>query len=92
MAETRKITAILVADVVGYSRRLAGGGRGGNAGAAQGAAQRADRSGRRRAPWAHRQAHRRSHVSVESLRQPNRAYVANSGSTLGDLSDEEFTP
>ena len=35
MAETRKIAAILVADVVGYSR-LAGRGRGSHAGAAAG--------------------------------------------------------
>ena len=37
MGETRKLAAILVADVVGYSR-LAGGGRGSHAVAAAGPA------------------------------------------------------
>ena len=58
MGETRKLAAILVADVVGYSR-LAGAGRGPHPVAAPGAAQRSDRSRDRRAPWPRRQAHRR---------------------------------
>ena len=58
MSETRKIAAILVSDVVGYSR-LAGRGRRSNSGAAPGAPQRSDRSHNLRAPWPHRQAHRR---------------------------------
>ena len=63
MSETRKIAAILVADVVGYSR-LAGADEDRTLVAAAGAAQRSDRSRHRRASRAHRQAHRR--------RQPHR--------------------
>ena len=58
MSETRKLAAILVADVVGYSR-LAGRRRGSHARAASGAAQRSDRSRHRRPSRPDRQAHRR---------------------------------
>ena len=60
MSETRKIAAILVADVVGYSR-LAGGGRGSHPVAAAGPPQRPDRPRHRRASRPRRQAHRRRH-------------------------------
>ena len=63
MSETRKIAAILVADIVGYSR-LAGADEDRTFVAAPGAAQRSDRSRHRRASWAHRQTHGR--------RQPHR--------------------
>ena len=63
MGETRKIAAILVADVVGYSR-LAGADEDRTLARLRGAAQRSDRSRHRRASRAHRQAHRR--------RQPHR--------------------
>jgi class 3 adenylate cyclase len=42
MAETRKIAAILVADVVGYSRLAGARGRRSNLGATARAAQRSD--------------------------------------------------
>ena len=63
MSETRKIAAILVADIVGYSR-LAGADEDRILARLQGAAQRPDRSDHRRASWSRRQAHRR--------RQPHR--------------------
>jgi len=55
MSETRKIAAILVSDVVGYSEARRGGRRS-HAFAAARAAQRSDRSGDRRASRPHRQA------------------------------------
>ncbi len=58
MTETRKIAAILVADVVGYSR-LAGADEDRTLATAPGAAQRPDRPDDRRASRARRQAHRR---------------------------------
>ena len=58
MSETRKLAAILVSDVVGYSR-LAGCGRRSNSRSPSDPSQRPDRPNHRRAPWAHRQAHRR---------------------------------
>ena len=61
MAETRKLAAILAADVVGYSR-LAGYRRGSYACAAAGAAQRSDRSHHRRTSWPRGQAHRRRRI------------------------------
>ena len=67
MSETRKIAAILVADVVGYSR-LAGTDEDRTLSRLRGAAQRSDRSRHRRASGAHRQAHRRRH----SYRVPQR--------------------
>ncbi len=63
VSETRKIAAILFADVVGYSR-LAGADEERTLCAAPGLAQRPDRPRRRRASRARRQAHRR--------RQPHR--------------------
>ena len=58
MSETRKLAAILVADVVGYSPAR-WSGRGSHSGAAAGAAQRPDRSDHRRPSRPGRQAHRR---------------------------------
>ena len=63
MAGTRKIAAILVADIVGYSR-LAGADEDRTLSRLRGLAQRSDRSRDRRASRAHRQANRR--------RQPDR--------------------
>ena len=48
LSESRKLAAILAADVVGYSR-LAGADEDRTSGAAAGAAQRSDRSHHRRA-------------------------------------------
>ena len=58
MSETRKIAAILVADVVGYSR-LAGTDEDRTLARLRGAPQRSDRPHHRRASRPHRQAHRR---------------------------------
>jgi hypothetical protein len=58
ISETRKIAAILVPDVVGYSR-LVGAEEGSHPGAAQGTAQRSDRSDHLRPLRPRRQAHRR---------------------------------
>ena len=58
MSETRKIAAILVADVVGYSR-LAGADEARTLFASSGSEQRPDRPRHRRPSRAHRQAHRR---------------------------------
>src|SRR5271166_1833470 len=55
MGGTRKIAAILVADIVGYSR-LAGTDEDRTLSRAAGAAQRSDRSRHRRPSWANRQA------------------------------------
>ena len=58
MSETRKLAAILVSDVVGYSR-LAGADEDRTLARLRGAAQRSDRPGYRRSSRPHRQAHRR---------------------------------
>jgi len=58
MSQTRRLAAILAADVAGYSR-LMGSGRGRHARTPQSAAPRAPRSENRRASGPHRQDHRR---------------------------------
>ncbi len=79
MGETRKIVAILVADVVGYSR-LVGADEDRNAVAAAGPAQRPHRSRRRRPSRAHRQAHGR--------RKPDRVPQRGRGRALRDRGAE----
>ena len=79
MGETRKLAAILVADVVGYSR-LAGADEDRTLARLRGAAQRSDRSRHRRASRAHRQAHRR--------RQPHRVPQRGRRGALRDRSAE----
>ena len=61
MSETRKLAAILVSDIVGYSPACRSG-RGPHPGAAADAAQRPDRSDHRRASRPGRQAHRRRSI------------------------------
>ena len=80
MSETRKLAAILVADVVGYSR-LAGADEDRTLARLQGAAQRPDRSDHRRPSRPHRQAHRRRHHHRVPQRGRRRALRHRSADT-----------
>ena len=86
MSETRKLAAILVADVVGYSR-LAGADEDRTLARLEGAAQRPPRSGDRRSSRAHRQAprlrqHHRFCSVVDAVRCAIELYPAPSSVML----------
>ena len=71
MAETRKLAAILVSDVVGYSR-LAGADEDRTLARLRALAQRSHRPDDRRASRARRQAHRRWRASSSSAASSTR--------------------